>query len=501
MVKTMNSNNKKKATRRIARILALLLAVCMVLSSGIYIVLMVGGYYGRLPGNTVYAAEKIGAEDQKRLDNLDLLLKYIRDNFRDDISYDRMIQGIYSGLMESLDDPWSEYYFYEETSSDQLFQDLESSYAGVGISLSEIGGRVQIVDVNRTGPSYAAGVRAGGWIVEIDGQDSRSMSASDMSKLLRGPEGTVVRILVEDEKGSLTSYSITRAVIRNASVFWEIIEGDIGYIQIGSFSSETADEFRQARLELLAKGANSLIIDIRYNGGGYLGQALDIADQLMDSGVISIYESQGKIIETVEASPDGTRRVPVVLLVNESTASASECLAAALQDNGIATVVGTTTYGKGVAQGTVTLNNGDSVKLTMFYFKTPNGKDINQVGVVPDVVVYSNGSYTETEAAQILAQIVPLTEGERYYQGEYGLNVLAAQQRLDLMGYKVEMNGILGPDTMAALRKVQKASGSYSYGNLDAETIRNLSAMFDAYMGLDVEDAQLDKAVEILKKK
>ncbi len=212
------------------------------------------------------------------------------------------------------------------------------------------------------------------------------LTLNEIAEKVRGVEGTTVLVTVDDN-GNEKTFEIVRRKLRIATVAYEMLEDEIGFISISSFGDTTAGEFRAARLDLLNEGADSLIIDVRDNGGGYVSAVLSIADDLIDEGILSRFVQRGEDLVTYEAKKDDTKKDPVVLLINEYSASASEILAAALKDNGTATLVGTTTYGKGVAQVIQDLDHNDAVKLSVYYFQTPNGDEINGVGVAPDYIV------------------------------------------------------------------------------------------------------------------
>ncbi|MBR0115575.1 MAG: peptidoglycan-binding protein, partial [Firmicutes bacterium] len=293
-----------------------------------------------------------------------------------------------------------------------------------------------------------------------------------------------------------------RRKITTASLTYKMLDNGIGYINIDSFSETTSQEFSEARLALLNQGMNGMIIDLRSNGGGYISEAWNIADRLTGKGVLGYYFQQGEVYETIKTYDNKIRKVPIVVLVNQFTASASEALTAALKENGAAVVVGEVTYGKGEAQIQYTVKNGDSFKITFITFTGPTKKPINGVGIVPDFLVYTYGGYTSEEAAKIVNSMVPLNENERCYEGDMSLNVLAAQQRLNYLGYDVERTGIMDAPTMDALREVQKRAGSYAYGNLDNFTIKALKEQFNALLGIDrngdIADTQLQKAIDVL---
>lgn len=502
-------NNSQSRMKRVARVLALLLALALIASSCFYLLMAVGGLLGYESGSVAYAAEgeepdplAIGEEDQFRLDLLEELLVFIRSTFKEDVEYSTMIEGMYNGLFESLDDPWTEYYFAGDSTADVLEVELDNEFYGVGVSFSKDENGFRIMGITDGSPAQEAGITDGGYIVSVDGESVEGLDTTQLAMRIRGEEGTSVTLGIS-YAGKLTEYTVVRRKINQASLTYRMLEDGIGYINIDSFSETTSEEFSEARLYLLNQGMNGLIIDLRSNGGGYITEAWNIADRLTGKGVLGYYFQQGEVYETIKSYDNKVRKVPIVLLVNEFTASASEALTVALKENGVAVVVGEVTYGKGEAQIQYTVKNGDAFKITFITFTGPSQNPIHGKGIVPDFMVYSYGGYTASEAAEIMNSMVPLDENERCYEGDMSLNVLAAQQRLQYLGYEVERTGIMDKATMDALRQVQKKAGSYSYGNLDSFTIKALREQFNALLGIDRDgehpDTQLQKAMDILR--
>ena len=487
----------EKRRRTAAKILAFVLIAAMLLTSGYYI-LMIFAQDTALDCLAVYGSDKEDSEeDMERLYGIEDLIYFIHEYYKDEVTYEFLVDAAYNGVVDSLGDPWSVYYVTTDE-SDSFVQSINQEYCGIGVTMQLDANRCLITDVNKTGPAYEAGMHSGCYITAVDGKSVEGLSLNEISEKVRGVEGTKVVVTV-DENGTKKDFTVTRRKVRIATVNYEMLEDNIGYISLSSFGNSTVEEFRIARLTLLSQGAESLILDIRDNGGGYVSTALTIADDLIDEGILSRFVHRGEDLIEYEAEPDKTKKVPMVLLVNEYSASASEILAAALKDNGTAVLVGNTTYGKGVAQMIQDLDNNDAVKLSIYYFVTPNGDDINGVGITPDYIVPTS-RYSGEEAVSILSSVVPMAEEKKYYAGEYGLNVLAAQQRLAYLGYDVEPTAKMDEKTVAAIKAFQPTFGGYPYGGLDFGTQKAICAAFDALFTADASDPQLQKAVELLRK-
>ncbi|MBR3297101.1 MAG: S41 family peptidase [Firmicutes bacterium] len=489
-------NNRKK---RAARVLAIVLSVCMVLMLMSYI-FMIFSYGTETAFVTVAYAEDL--DDSKtasdRYKFLHDVLEFVHENYADKLSYDDLVNAAYKGVFDSLDD-FSEYYI-DSAGADATANALASEYEGVGITIitDTRGGR--IISVNPEGPAYEAGIKPQGVITAVDGTGVAGKNTEDIASMMRGTAGTTVTITI-DYDGSSRNYTLTRRKLALISVFSEMMDGNVGYIRISDIAQKTPEEFADARVKLLAEGAKGLILDLRDNGGGYMAQAEKIAEMLLDEGIITRYIQQGKETYSNEAFPDNTKKVPIVVLTNEYTASAAEMLTAALHDNGAAQTVGTTTYGKGVGQSVFTLKNGDSLKLTMFHFVTPKGVDFDGKGLKPDYLVYNSGTLTAEGREYAAKNVISLALDQKYFAGQTGLNVLAAQQRLYLLGYNVTPNGQMDSRTVDAVKDLQKKAGGKPYGGLDFFTLKALNQAYADLVNATgtSADAQLAKALELLK--
>lgn len=488
----------RKKNQKMARVLALLLAIAMLIMTGFYIFSMTGWFSGSLERRGfVVRAASAELTEAEQLEELERFIREIRTNYKDVIPTDVLFDGIYQGIFEALGDPWSVYYPSQET-ADRLIDSIRGDYSGVGITMTESAGRTQITTVVPQGPADRAGVKSGDYILKVDGVDVTGLPLDEVSLRVRGEEGTRVTLAVE-RAGAFLLFTMTREVIRTVSVFSQAREDGIGYIRISSFDSNTDSEFAAARLALLNKNIRGLIIDLRNNGGGLMAPALNVADQLIPAkGILAHYEKQGMIQETVYSTGNATRTVPTVVLVNENTASAAECLAGALQDNQAARILGRTTYGKGVAQTISSTENGGAYKLSIFYFLTPDKHRIDGKGIVPDQIVQGSGGFSEEEALRILENLAPMGEAVKYFAGGMGLNVYGAQQRLRHLGYEAPLSGIMDGQTLEAVKKFQGDEKLYPYGGLDFTTMKALAANFEAWLFGGEEDLELKAALEWL---
>lgn len=301
-------------------------------------------------------------------------------------------------IVSSTGDPYAAYYTAAEYA--EIEKRYLGDYVGVGIGVVQEGDNVVIKSVFDDTPAAEAGVEPEDIIVKVDGK--KPSDVDDAVSMITGEAGTKVTITVKRGDKTL-DFDLTRQRIESESVVYSVLEGhpEIGYINIASFIDGTDDEFKSAVKELKDKGCTKFILDLRDNGGGLTDPSIEIADYLLPACKI-MSENTKDGTETVYNSEASSANLDMVILVNENTASASEILTAALQDNKAGTVIGTKTYGKGVTQLMHKFSDGTAVKLTVTEYFRPNGKTVNEVGITPDIE--ATDSEVLEEAIKELAQ-------------------------------------------------------------------------------------------------
>lgn len=284
-------------------------------------------------------------------------------------------------MLASLNDQYSRFMSEDEFKSQN--EEIDAKITGIGVTISSISGKIVILDVLKNTPANKAGIKPGDILTKVNGKDVHGLDLSDVSKLIRGPIGSVVGIEFLRDKKKI-SYNIQRREIEIQSVESEIVNNDIGYIKISSFIGvNVAEHFLQALEQ--TKNSKGLIIDLRGNTGGLLPNALLIASLFIPNGeIVSVVDRNGSIMPLNAQRQAMVIDKPTVILVDGATASASEILSGALSDYGIATLVGQKTYGKGMIQKIYPLPNRTGLNLTIAKYLTPKGTDINKVGIVPD---------------------------------------------------------------------------------------------------------------------
>ena len=317
---------------------------------------------------------------------LDKIRRYIDRYYLevDDIDNEKIKDATVQGYVSGIGDEYAEY--IPKSEMEEYTEDITGTFVGIGIYMvaDEKENKILVYYPIPGSPAEKAGIKIGDKIIKVDGVEYTAKDFNDISSHIKGEIGTNVNIVVLRD-GKELSFDIKREQIIVNPITTEKLEDDIGYLLIPSFDKETSEDFKEKVEELEGQGIKSLIIDLRNNGGGIVDEATEIADYILEKGntIISTVDNKDKK-ETTISENKPIFNLPIVVLVNENTASASEILTVALQDNKKATVVGTKTYGKGVIQTVFTLQDKSGLKLTTGEYYTPNGATINKVGVTPD---------------------------------------------------------------------------------------------------------------------
>ena len=319
-------------------------------------------------------------------------LKVIKDKINSEyvgnVDENTLQEYAIKGYVAGLNDIYSEYFTKDEMTD--FSNETIGTYVGIGVTMTKDSEKNQIVvyGVTPNSPAEEAGIKVNDVIIKVDGNDCTGDDFETIPNKILGQEGTKVSVTVLREGKELT-FDMKRRKIVNQTITSELLDDNIGYIYLSSFEDNTYEQFKSAYDDLISKGAKSLILDLRNNGGGIVKEATDIGDLFTDKGKVLLIESdkEKKEIKTY-SKQDKTINMNVVLLVNEYSASASEILAGILKDDvENATIVGTKTYGKGVIQSLYTLSDGSGLKLTTDEYFTPNHNEINKIGITPDEIV------------------------------------------------------------------------------------------------------------------
>ncbi len=320
--------------------------------------------------------------------------------FESDVDVENMRESIYRGIIDSLGDKYAEYYTAEELID--LFTESEGVYYGIGsyVSMDAVTGYPLLTGVFKDSPASKAGLRDGDIIYKVNGEDVYGLTLTEVTGIIKGPENTPVDLtIVRNGESDYISVTVIRGKVESPTVVYEMKHDGVGYIQITEFDDITTGQFEAAYKDLNGQKMKALIIDLRSNGGGNLDTVVDIASQILPSGVITYTEDKNGHRETFSSKGDTPIKVPLAVLTNEYTASASELLSGAIRDYGLGVLIGTNTYGKGIVQTIYPLSDGSGVKYTTSRYFTPSGVCIHGAGLAPDIEIEFDGErYYSSEA-------------------------------------------------------------------------------------------------------
>ena len=396
--------------------------IIMIVAIAVFITFMVTSIslYTYFVNNPISITSKSSSSSKDIAGTLQKYKEIIDKYYLGDVDEEKLKEGAIKGYIEGLGDPYTEYISADEM--EDYLSDTMGNFVGIGIYMvkNTEKGKIQVLAPIKGSPAEKAGIQAGDLILTVDGVDYSADEMTIASNKIKGEEGTTVTI--EVLRGTETKkYELKREKVKVNQVEGKVLSNNIGYINFTSFDETTADDFKAKFEEINKQGIKSLIIDLRNNGGGIVDQALQIADYVADKDSVLLYEVDKNNKETVKkAKTDPIINMPIIILTNENTASASEILAGALKDLGKAKTVGTTTYGKGVIQQILKLSDGSGLKVTIEEYQTPNRNKIHKIGIAPDEEVKLPDSVTnvlnvtESEDTQLQKATGPGLRSNQY---------------------------------------------------------------------------------------
>ena len=409
-----------------------------------------------------------------------------------------LLEGSITAVTDTLD-KYSEYFTREELEA--FIYAVDQVYVGIGVTIQQVENGIAILEVNPDGSAKEAGMQVGDVIIEVDGINIVGKSTEEVTSMVRGEAGTsvVMKVLRGEEEVTLT---VVRRLVGVETVGYSVEEGNVGYIYISTFASSTVESMEKVLAEFRTRGIRKMIIDVRDNPGGELGSVI---------GVLSMFVPKGQLLTKIEynnarynveykSNANFTLRPnrDIIILANENSASAAELFAGCMQNLRLAKVVGTETYGKGSMQEFMLLNSppgmplGD-IKLSVAEFTKPDGGKINGVGISPDVRVKN-----AIEPLDV-SKLTPMTISNRYSLGDEGDDVLAIEERLDILGYVTgKVDGVFDTLTLKATEAFQEDVDLFVYGVMDYTT---QNALNNEISKVEVEvDRQFEKAYEMILK-
>ena len=322
----------------------------------------------------------------ERFARLDDVYQRIMKNYYETPDGEKLINGAIKGMVEGLDDPYSRYYTPEEYTESQ--QDAEGLYYGIGVvvSMDKDTHQLNIIKVYSDTPAQEVDLRKGDVITSVDGADLSGMELSQITALIKGEELSQVKLTILRD-GQTFEKTLTRRQVTVDRVEWHMMADNIGYIQISEFRGNALEKMEAAIAEMKDKGAKGIVLDLRDNPGGMMDIVVPIADMLLPEGLI-VYTEDVNGNRREEKSDAEMLGLPLTVLINGNSASASEILAGAIQDYGVGTLIGTTTYGKGIVQSIMPYKeDGAALQITTSRYFTPNGRNIHGEGIAPDITV------------------------------------------------------------------------------------------------------------------
>ena len=328
-------------------------------------------------------------------DKAEILSSYINRFYLNDIDYGKMGDIIYKAMVSGLDDKYAAYYTKDEYKD--ISEKTKGEFCGIGayISQGKNDNYLKVAGVVKGGPAQRAGIKKGDIIVEVDGENIKGKDSSYAISKMKGKKGTNVSISVmrKGNKKPIT-FNIKREVIHDNTVSYKMLDNNIGYISVSAFETVTKKQFKSAVDCLEKKNEKGLIIDLRDNGGGLLDTALDMLDQILPKKLVVYTKDKNGVAEEYYTKDDKEIKIPIVILVNGNSASASEVFCGALRDYGKAKLLGTKTFRKGIVQSSFAFRDGTGLKFTTSKYYTPKGINIHGTGFEPDIKVKSNGKMT-----------------------------------------------------------------------------------------------------------
>ena len=376
--------DKKNNIYKISMIIIVTVLVTFLITSIIFYNYYIKTNTGNIDALTKYITISDSTKSLEK--KIEILKRYLENEYMGELDEEAMTESALKGYVAGLGDEYTEYLTEDEL--EELMVSVNGNYVGIGIYMTQNEDDEIVVLLPIEGsPAETAGLQTGDIIKKVDGIECKGLELTEVSNMVKGEEGTTVNLEIEREE-DIFSVDIERRTVELKYIDSEVLEDNIGYIQMISFDEGCSSKFKEELEKLKAQNIKSLIIDLRDNGGGLVTEAIATSEIFVPLGniILKSYDKDGN--ETVTKSSNiNTEKIKIVVLVNENSASATEIFAAAIQDNEVGTIIGTKTFGKGVMQEVQPLKIGGALKITIEEFKTPKGNKIHEVGITPDIEV------------------------------------------------------------------------------------------------------------------
>ncbi|PGT74839.1 MULTISPECIES: S41 family peptidase [Bacillaceae] len=437
--------------------------------------------------SVVQPRESVSSNPDDPFSKLRSTYDILQSNYYKDVDTTKLVEGAIKGMVDSLEDPYSVYMDVEEAKS--FSENISSSFEGIGAEIQESNGSIMIVSPIKGSPAEEVGLKPKDVILKVNDESVEGLSVNEAVLKIRGEKGTKVNLLVQRAGVGELTFTITRDTIPLETVYYEVIEDNIGKIQITKFSETTGEELSNALKELQGKNVKGLVLDLRQNPGGLMDQALLMSDLFVDKGenILQVEDRTGAK-EVYKAENNKVVTLPVTVIIDGGTASAGEIMAAALHQSAGIPLVGEKTFGKGTVQTAKAFDDSSSVKYTTAKWLTPDGSWIHEKGIEPTVKVelpaYANLPYINPDNVLKLGDSTP--------------EVNAAQQMLKALGYNdVSEKGYFDANTENVVKQFQEDQGLTVDGEITKDTTIKIIELIQNK--IKDNDTQLEKAISVLK--
>ncbi|CEA00277.1 putative CtpA-like serine protease [Jeotgalicoccus saudimassiliensis] len=439
--------------------------------------------------NNQERAVNVGTDTRTEFAKLYSVYDTLTENYYEDVDSDALIESSIRGMVEGLEDPYSEYMSIDET--DEFEESITGDFEGIGAEVMQEGSKIIISSPMKGSPAEQAGIEPGDQILAVDGDSLEGKTTTEAVQLIRGEKGTDVVLTIQRGSGSPTDITITRDTIHIDSVTYEKVDG-VGHISINRFQQGTTDEFSKFIDEAANDGVKELIIDFRYNPGGLLNEAVTMINQFIEPETAALYledntGNQQEIITENEKNENTESFNEVYILINEGSASASEVFTGALDDLTDVTIAGTTSFGKGVVQRTSEFKDNSMLKYTNTKWLTPDKTWVQDDGIKPDIELINPDYY----------RIELLTEDEVFAEGQENEKVLSIKVALDALGYDIKsFDNHFDAGLTAAVKAYQNDKNLTADGIVTGETTTGI--LSDIREKINDNDAQLNYLIDYI---
>lgn len=455
------------------RKLCLLLAVVMILTSFT---------------STAFAEEIDKEKFETDVEFMKKVIYFVLENYQYEVSQEEILNGLYDGFFNVLDD-YSVYYTPKEYQA--MLDDTAGEFIGIGVQIIDSNSQIVVVTPLPGSPALEAGIKAGDIIKYVDGYDITGVTSSQASLLIRGKEGTHVKIGIIRENKNI-EFDLVRKTIVTSTVEGKIMDNNLGYLKVTDFSDNTVENVKKELAKFDENSVKKIVIDMRNNGGGTLNSAVDMLNLFVTEGpVVYVDYATGK--EDVYESKLKEQKYEIAVLINEGSASATEIFAGAVKYKDEGVIVGTKSFGKGIVQTLYPLVDKSGVKFTTAEYFSVDKTPVHKIGITPDITV-------ENEKID-LTKYPQFSKDKKPVLGSVSLDVLSAEMILDTLGYDVnEPDGVYDQNSFDQIVKFQNDNFLFGYGTIDTTTQNTLFNALVKHSEENIEDLQLKAAIEALTK-